>query len=77
MNSKQPRVLGLLAIAYGMVGFVRERIGGEEWILGVGFCLLVGAAGVALVHGALLDFSSRIQALEKRTAADVTRPAAG
>jgi hypothetical protein len=66
-------VLGVVAIVYSMVNFVRERTGGEEWILGVGFCLLMGAAAAGMVHAVLLDTRARIQALEARAAADGNR----
>jgi hypothetical protein len=68
-------LLGLVAIVYTMVNFVRGRAGGEEWILGVGFCLLFGAAAAGLVHGVLLGHQVRIEALEKRAGADADRPA--
>ena len=70
-------LLGLLAIVYTMVNFVRGRGSGEEWILGVGFCLLFGAVAASLVQGVLLDHRARIEALEKRAAADANRPADG
>lgn len=62
-------LLGLLAIVYVMVKFVQERVGGEEWMLGVGFCLLFGAVAASLVHGELLSHRARIEALEKRASA--------
>jgi protein-S-isoprenylcysteine O-methyltransferase Ste14 len=70
-------LLGLLAIAYTMANFVRGRDGVGEWMLGVGFCLLFGAAAASLVQGVLLGHRARIEALEKRAAADADRPAAG
>jgi len=70
-------LLGLLAIVYSMVNFVRGRNSGEEWILGVGFCLLFGAVAASLVHAVLLSHAARIEALEKRAATDANRPADG
>jgi hypothetical protein len=67
-------LLGVVVIVYSMVNFVRERAGGEEWLLGVGFCLLFGAAVAGLVHGVLLDHRARIESLEKHAAADANRP---
>jgi len=43
----------------------------------VGFCLLFGAVAASLVQGVLLGHRSRIEALEKRAAADANRPADG
>ena len=70
-------LLGLLAIVYTMVNFVRGRAGGEEWMLGVGFCLLFGAVAASLVQGVLLSHGARIEGLEKRAASDANRPADG
>ena len=71
-------LLGLLAIVYTMVNFARGRDSpGEEWMFGVGFCLLFGAAVASLVHGVLLSYGARIEALEKRAAAAANRPADG
>ncbi|HJZ94212.1 MAG TPA: hypothetical protein VKE40_25330 [Gemmataceae bacterium] len=68
-------LLGLLAIIYTMVRYVRARESAEEWMFGVGFCLLFGAVAASLVQGVLLDHRTRIEALEKRAAADANRPA--
>jgi hypothetical protein len=71
-------LLGLLAIVYTMVNYGRIREHpGEEWIFGVGFCLLFGGVAASLVHGVLLSHGARIEALEKRAAADANRPADG
>jgi hypothetical protein len=71
-------LLGLLAIVYTMVNFVRGLHGpGEEWMFGVGFCLLFGAVAASLIQGVLLSHGARIEALEKRAAADANRPADG
>ena len=70
-------LLGLLAIVYTMVNYVRDRDSAEVWMFGVGFCLLFGAAAAGLVHGVLLGHRARIEALEKRAAADANRPADG
>ena len=70
-------LLGLLAIVYTMVNYVRGRDSAEEWMLGVGFCLLFGAAAANLVQGVLLGYRARIEALEERAAADANRPANG
>ena len=70
-------VLGLLAIVYTMVNYVRDRASAEEWMLGVGFCLLFGAAVASQVQGVLLGHRARIETLEKRAAADANRPADG
>ena len=71
-------LLGLLTIFYTVVNFVRGREGpGEEWMLGMGFCLLFGAVVASLVQGVLLSHGARIEALEKRAAADANRPADG
>jgi hypothetical protein len=70
-------LLGLLAIVYTMANYVRGRDSAEEWMLGVGFCLLFGAAAAGLVQGVLLGHRERIEALEKRAAADANRPADG
>ncbi len=70
-------LLGLLAIVYPMVNFARGRESGEEWMLGVGFCLLFGAVAASPVHGVLLDHRARIEALERRASAGANRPADG
>ncbi len=71
-------VLGLAAIVYAMVNFARGRTGGEDWMfVGLGACLLVGAVLTSLVHGVLLSYRARIDALEKQAAADTNRPAVG
>jgi len=70
-------LLGLLAIVYAMVNFVRGRNGTEEWMLGVGFCLLFGAVAGSLVQGVLLGHRARIEALEKRAATGANRQADG
>jgi hypothetical protein len=70
-------LLGLLAIAYTMVNYVRDRDRAEAWVLGVGFCLLFGAAAAGLVHGVLFGHRERIVSLEKRSDADANRPADG
>ena len=70
-------LLGLLAIVYTMVNFVRGRESAEGWMLGVGCCLLFGAVAASLVHGVLLGHRARIEALEKRASADANRPADG
>ncbi len=70
-------LLGLLAIVYPMVNFARGRAGDEEWMLGVGFCLLFGAVAASLVHGVLLDHRARIEALERRAIGGANRPADG
>ena len=59
-------LLGLLAIVYVMVKFVQGRTGGEEWMFGVGFCLLFGAVAASLIQAVLLNHKARIEALEKR-----------
>ncbi len=41
------------------------------------FCLLIGAVAASLVQGVLLGHQARIEALEKRAAADADRPADG
>jgi membrane protein YdbS with pleckstrin-like domain len=69
-------VFGLVAIVYTMVNFARGRTG-EEWMIAVGACLLVGAVMTALVQGVLKSYGVRIAALEKQAAADATRPATG
>lgn len=61
-------LLGVVAIIYSMVHFVRGRTTGEEWILGVGFCLLFGAAMAGIIHGVLAGHQAWIEALEKRAA---------
>jgi hypothetical protein len=69
-------LLGLLAIVYVMVNYDRIRDSAAElWMFGVGFCLLFGAVAASLVHGVLLSYGARIEALEKRAAADENRPA--
>ncbi len=68
-------LLGLLAIVYTMVNYVRGRDSAEEWMLGAGFCLLFGAAAASLVQGVLLGPRARIEALEKLAATDANRPA--
>ena len=68
-------LLGLLAIVYTMVRFVRDHDTAEGWMLGTGFCLLFGAVAASLVHGVLLNNRARIEALEKRAPADANRPA--
>ena len=70
-------LLGLLAIVYTMANFARGREAGEEWMLGVGFCLLLGAVAGSLVQGVLLGHRARIEALERRAAAGADRPADG
>jgi protein-S-isoprenylcysteine O-methyltransferase Ste14 len=66
-------LLGLLAIVYTMVKFVQDRNSAEEWMFGVGCCLLFGAVATSLVQGVLLSHRARIEALEKRA----DRPADG
>lgn len=61
-------VFGLVAIVYAMVNVVRDRTG-EEWMIAVGACLLVGAVMTALVQGVLQSYAARIEALEKQAAA--------
>ena len=68
-------LLGLLAIVYTMVIYVRDRDSAEGWMLGTGFCLLFGAVAGSLIHGVLLGHAARIGALEKRAAAAPNRPA--
>jgi hypothetical protein len=70
-------LLGLLAIVYTMLNYVRNRDSAEGWMLGTGFCLLFGATAASLVHGVLLDNRARIEALEKRAAAEANRRADG
>jgi hypothetical protein len=70
-------LLGLVAIIYSMVKIVRETAAGEEWMMGVGCCLLIGATATSLIHGVLLSYGARIEALEKRAAANANRPAGG
>jgi hypothetical protein len=71
-------LLGLLAIVYTMVNFARGHEGpGEEWLFGVGFCLLFGAVAASLIQGVLLSYGARIEALEKRASADTNCPADG
>ncbi|MBY0459099.1 MAG: hypothetical protein K2V38_17320 [Gemmataceae bacterium] len=69
-------VFGLVAIVYAMVNVVRGRTG-EEWMIAVGACLLVGAVMTALVQGVLQSYGARIEALEKQAAADAKHPAVG
>ncbi len=69
-------VFGLVAIIYTMVNFARGRTG-EEWMIAVGACLLVGAVMTALVQGVLQNYGARIEALEKQAAADANRPTVG
>jgi hypothetical protein len=69
-------VLGLMAIVYAVVNFVRGRTG-EEWMLGVGACLLAGAAVASVAHSLLVSYGARIDALEKQAAADAHSPAVG
>lgn len=69
-------LLGLVAIIYVVVNVARGRDNTEEWMLGVGCCLLIGAVAASLIHGVLNSHQTRIDALEKR-AADVNRPADG
>jgi hypothetical protein len=69
-------LLGLLAIVYVMVNYDRIRDSAAElWMFGVGFCLLFGAVAASLIHGVLLSYGVRIEALEKRAAGDANRPA--
>lgn len=71
-------LLGLGAIVYSMVNFVRGRTSGEEWMfLGVGACLLVGAIGASLIQGVLVSYGARLEALEKGASADASRPTDG
>jgi hypothetical protein len=70
-------LLGLLAIVYTMVAFVRNRDTAEAWMLWTGFCLLFGGVAAGLVQGVLLDHRARIEAQENRAAADANRPADG
>ena len=72
-------LLGLLAIVYTMVNYVRDRNSAEGWMwmFGVGFCLLFGAVAASLVQGVLRGHRARIEALEKRAAADANRPPVG
>ena len=70
-------LLGLLAIVRTMVNFARGRDGGEEWMFGVGICLLLGAVAASGIQGVLLGHRARIEALEKRASADANRPADG
>src|SRR5262245_41704156 len=67
-------LLGLLAIVYTMVHYVRDRDSIELWMFGVGFCLLFGAAAASVVQGVLLGHRARIEILEKRAAADAKHP---
>lgn len=70
-------LLGLVAIIYTIVNFARERTSGEEWMLGVGCCLLIIALATSLIQGVLLSLRARIEALENRAAAHPNRPADG
>ena len=67
-------VLGVVMIIYGVVRIVRGTAAGEEWILAVGCCLLVGAALTAIVQGVLLSHAARIEAIEKRASVDSPAP---
>jgi|SRR5262245_24165124 len=69
--------LGLLAIVYTMVHYVRDRDSVQEWMFGVGFCLLFGAVAASLIQRVLLSHAARIEALERRAAPGVNRPADG
>jgi hypothetical protein len=66
---------GLLAIVYAMVTIARGSAGPVEWMLGVGVCLLYGAATASQIQIVLLGHRARIEALERRAAADANRPA--
>src|SRR6185295_3536462 len=70
-------LLGLLAIIYTMVHFVQGqgRADGLEWMLGTGCCLLFVAVAANLILRVLLSYQARIEALEKRAAADTNSPA--
>jgi hypothetical protein len=57
-------LLGLIAIVYAIVNSVRER-SGEEWMLGVGVCLLIGAVATSTIQSVLVGYRTRIEALEK------------
>ena len=46
-------------------------------MFGVGICLLLGAVAASGIQGVLLGHRARIEALEKRAAADANRPADG
>lgn len=70
-------LLGLLAIVYTMVKYVRDRNSADEWMFGVGFCLIYGAVAASLVQGVLVSYGARIEALEKRAATDANRRADG
>ena len=71
-------LLGLAAVVYSMVNFVRGRAGGEEWMfVGVGGCLLVVAVLASLVQGVLVSYGARLEALEKGASADASRPVDG
>lgn len=69
-------VLGLVAIIYAMVNLVRGHAG-EEWMFGVGVCLLVGATVASVAHGVLVSYGARIDALEKQAAAGANQPTVG
>ena len=69
-------VFGLVAIVYAMVNSVRGRTG-EEWMIAVGACLLIGAVMTALVQGVLQSYGARIGALEKQAAAAANHPVVG
>ena len=70
-------LLGLLAIIFTMVHFVRDRDSAEAWMLGLGCCLLFVAIAASLVQGVLLSYRTRIEALENRTASDTNGPVDG
>ena len=70
-------LLGLLAIVYTMVRFVRDHDTAEGWMLGMGCCLLFGAVAGSLVQGVLGSHGARIAALEKCATADANRPVNG
>ena len=70
-------LLGVVAIVRTMVNFARGRDSGEEWMFGVGFCLLFGAVAASLIQGVLIGHRARIEALEKRATVDANHPADG
>ena len=71
-------LLGLAAIVYSMVNFVRGRASGEEWMLaGVGCCLLIGAVAASQVQGVLVSYGARLEALEKGASAGANRSVDG
>jgi hypothetical protein len=45
-------------------------------MFGVGASLLLGATAISLAHGVLFSHRARIEAMEKRTEAIASRPAA-